>query len=102
MYMLRINRSKDFLNPQISYYAQGMNFHQVPLHSITSWTICKITFAGGIAHTVSLNLPLIRFQQRIRSYLLCLRRVRNIRFLLKRELGLAILNPLPPAVGKYL
>ncbi len=92
IYMLRINRSKDLLNPQISFYAQGMNFTDIPLNNIYHWTICRMTFPRGNLAIKSLNLVLIRFQQRIRNYLLLLRRVRNIRFLLKREL-------LPP-VGK--
>ena len=88
MYMLRINRSNDFLNPQISYYGNGMDFNQVPLHTITEWTLCKMIFPEGKPEIKSLNLPFIRFQQRIRNYFLVLRRVRSIRFLLRRELGL--------------
>lgn len=88
MYMLRINRSNDFLNPQISYYGKGMDFNQVPLNIIVEWTICKMTFPGGNPKIKSLNLPFIRFQQRIRNYFRVLRRVRSIRFLLCRELGL--------------
>jgi hypothetical protein len=88
MYMLKVNRSKDFLNPQISYYGQGMDFLLVPLDTIREWTICKITFPGGNPHTVSLNLPFTRFQLRLRNYFRLLRRVRNMRFLLRREVGL--------------
>lgn len=94
IYMLRINRSKDLLNPQISYYAQGMNFEHVSLMNVERWTICKMTFPRGGLLTKSLNLVFIRFQQKIRDYFRLLRRVRNIRFLLNRETGL-----LPP-VGK--
>jgi hypothetical protein len=86
--MLKLNRSKDLLNPQISYYAQGMSFTNVPFDTVIRWTICKMTFPRGNLSIKSLNLPFIRFQQRIRSYFLLLRRVRNIRFLLRREIGL--------------
>lgn len=86
--MLKINRSKNLLNPQISYYAQGMNFNSIPLDTVIRWTICKMTFPGGNLCIKSLNLPFIRFQQRIKDYFLLLRRVRNIRFLLRREIGL--------------
>lgn len=96
IYMLRINRSKDLLNPQISYYAQGMNFEHISLVNITRWTICKMTFPGGSLVIKSLNLVFIRFQQRIRHYFRFLRRVRSIRFLLRRELSKLV----PPTVGR--
>lgn len=86
--MLKLNRSNDFLKHQISYYAQGMNFTNVPLADIVNWTICRMTFPNGNLQIKSLNLPFIRLQQRFRNYFLLLRRVRNIRFLLRREVGL--------------
>ena len=86
--MLEINRSKDLQNPQISYYAQGMNFIDVPFDTVLRWTICKMTFPSGNLCIKSLNLPFIRFQKCIKHYLRLLRRVRNIRFLLRREIGL--------------
>ena len=96
VYMLKVNRSKDLLNPQITYYAQGMNIEHIPLNHIERWTICKMTFPRGSLVIKSLNLVFIRFQQRLRDYLRFLRRVRSIRFLLRRELG----KVNPPAVGK--
>jgi len=89
IYMLKINRSKNFLNPQISFYAQGIDFTNIPLNTATEWTICKMTFPGGNSEILCLNFAFIRFQKRCRNYFRLLRRVRNIRFLLRRELGLA-------------
>jgi hypothetical protein len=94
IYMLRINRSKDLLNPQISFYSQGMSFVNIPLTNISQWTLCRMSFPGGNVVIESLNSHFIRFQQILRNYFRLLRRVRNIRFLLNREVGL-----LPP-VGK--
>ena len=88
IYMLKINRSKDLLNPQISYYAQGMNFNTIPFDTVIRWMLCKMTFPGGNLCIKSLNLPFIRFQRRVKNYLRLLRRVRSIRFLLRREIGL--------------
>jgi len=86
--MLKLSRSNEFLSLQISYYARGMSAQCISLENVIHWTILKVEFPSGIPHFKSLNLPFIRFQQRCRSYFQLLRRVRNTRFLLNREVGL--------------
>ena len=83
--MLKLNKSSDPLKPQESYYAQGMSAQCISLENVIHWTILKIEFPLGSPETKSLNLGFIRFQRKVRYYLRLLRRVRNIRNLLRRE-----------------
>lgn len=90
--MLKLNRSADPLKPQISYYGQGMSAQCISLQNVIHWTILKIEFPLGHPQTMSLNKPFLAFQRKCRAYFRLLRRVRNIRNLLAREL----LGPLGP------
>lgn len=87
-YMLKLNRSADPSKPQESYYAQGTWAQCISLENVIHWTILKIEFPSGIPETKSLNGPFLTFQRKVRSYFRLLRRVRNIRNLRRRELGL--------------
>ena len=86
--MLKLNRSSDPLRPQESYYAKGMSAQCISLENVIHWTILKIEFPSGKPDIRSLNKPFLRFQRKCRIYFWLLRRVRNIRNLLRRELGL--------------
>ena len=88
LYMLKLNRSSDPRRPQESYYAQGMSAQCISLENVIHWTIVKIEFPLGSPQTISLNRGFLRFQLKVRAYFLFLRRVRNIRNLFRRELGL--------------
>jgi len=86
--MLKLNRSSDPQKPQESYYAQGMSAQCISLENVIHWTIVKIEFPHGIPQVKSLNRGFLRFQRKVRAYFLFLRRVRSIRNLLRREIGL--------------
>lgn len=86
--MLKLNRSSDPEKPQESYYAQGMSAQCISLENVIHWTIVKIEFRRGIPQMKSLNRGFLRFQQKCRAYFRLLRRVRSIRNLLRREVGL--------------
>jgi hypothetical protein len=88
LYMLKLNRSSDPRRPQESYYAQGMSAQCISLENVIHWTIVKIEFPLGSPQTRSLNRGFLCFQRKVRDYLRLLRRVRNIRNLFRRELGL--------------
>ena len=85
--MLKLNRSMDPLKPQESYYAQGMSAQCISLENVIHWSILKIEFPFGNPVTKSLNRPFLTFQRKVRTYFRLLRRVRNIRNLLRRETG---------------
>jgi hypothetical protein len=91
--MIKLNRSADPLRPQLSYYAQGMSVQCIPLENVIHWTILRVDFFQGRAKEISLNKPFLAFQRKVRAYFRLLRRVRNLRFLLNRELGLIGLPP---------
>lgn len=86
--MLKLNRSSDPRRPQESYYAQGMSAQCISLENVIHWTIVKIEFRHGIPQTISLNRGFLRFQRKCHAYFRLLRRVRSIRNLLRREVGL--------------
>ena len=86
--MLKLNKSSDPLKPQESYYAQGMSAQCISLENVIHWTILKIEFPFGNPEEKSLNLGFLHFQRKVSDYLRLLRRVRNIRNLLRREIAL--------------
>jgi hypothetical protein len=86
--MLKLNTSSNPLKPRESYYAQGMSAQCISLENVIHWTILKIEFPFGSPKMKSLNKPFLVFQRKCRTYFRLLRRVRNIRYLLRRELGL--------------
>jgi len=88
MYLLKLNRSIEPLKPQESYYAQGMSAQCISLENVIHWSILKIEFPLGKPEIKSLNRPFLAFQRKVRDYFRLLRRVRSIRNLLRRELGL--------------
>lgn len=92
--MLKLNRSNNPLKPQESYYAQGMSAQCISLENVIHWSILKIEFPSGNPVIKSLNWPFLVFQRKCKVYFRLLRRVRNIRNLLARE----VLRPLyfPP------
>ena len=86
--MLKLNRSADPKRPRESYYAQGMSAQCISLENVIHWSILKIEFPFGSPEVKILNRPFILFQRKCRAYFRLLRRVRSLRFLLRRELGL--------------
>jgi len=88
VYLLKLNRSADPKKPQESYYAQGMSAQCISLEDVIHWSILRVEFSLGKHEIKSLNRPFLTFQQKIRAYFLLLQRVRNIRNLLRREIGL--------------
>ena len=87
LYMLKLNKSSDRSKPQISYYGQGISAQCISLKNVIHWTICRIEFPHGTPESKSLNRPFLAFQRKIRQYLGLLRKLRNIRLLLGRELS---------------
>jgi len=85
--MLKLNRSIDPLKPRESYYAQGMSAQCISLENVIHWSILKIEFPFGNPLIKSLNRPFMAFQRKCKIYFRLLRRVRNIRNLLRRETG---------------
>ena len=88
VYTPLLNRSADPQKPEESYYAQGMSAQCISLENVIHWSILKIEFCHGIPQIKSLNREFLHFQRKCRAYFLFLRRVRSIRNLLRREVGL--------------
>ena len=85
VYLLKLNRSADPKKRQESYYAQGMSAQCISLENVIHWSILRVEFPLGKPQIKSLNRPFLAFQRKVRAYFRLLRRVRNIRNLLFRE-----------------
>jgi hypothetical protein len=100
-YMLKLNRST-LLNPQLSFYAQGMNAQCISFSNITHWSINRIILIGGKPVSFNLNRHFIALQRLMKLYCRFFLSLRSLRVLrLREETGKMPRWRMPPIGALY-